>query len=79
MDGVNWADSQWRSLKVNWDEMNNDRPDRVSPWEIELCMASPNVNSPLPAVRSTKRQRPPPNCSLITELSGPGEECLVYI
>lgn len=71
MDGVNWADSQWRSLKVNWDELNNDRPDRVSPWEIEPCMALQNVNQPVPTVR-TKRQRPPPNYSLISELSGPG-------
>ncbi|RLM65364.1 hypothetical protein C2845_PM16G08430 [Panicum miliaceum] len=29
-----WADSDWRSLKVQWDEPSSIlRPDRISPWE----------------------------------------------
>ncbi|KAK4790442.1 hypothetical protein SAY86_017746 [Trapa natans] len=39
-----WADSEWRSLKVQWDEHSSiPRPDRVSPWELEpLVVASPS-------------------------------------
>ncbi|KAK9668419.1 hypothetical protein RND81_13G059300 [Saponaria officinalis] len=37
-----WKDSRWRSLKVQWDEPTSiARPDRVSPWDIELFGASP--------------------------------------
>lgn len=75
MDGLNWVNSKWRSLKVNWDEINNERPDRVSPWEIELCTSSANVSPALPTVRS-KRQRPSPSTStLISELSESGKSC----
>ncbi|XP_038987156.1 auxin response factor 18-like isoform X2 [Phoenix dactylifera] len=31
-----WASSKWRSLKVQWDEASNiQRPERISPWDIE--------------------------------------------
>lgn len=36
-----WEGSKWKQLKVHWDEQTNfQRPDRVSPWEIELCSSS---------------------------------------
>lgn len=69
LDASSFPDSKWRSLKVNWDEMvNNERPERVSPWEIELSVSSPVVNSPPPL--RTKRVRPSPiNTSTATDLS----------
>lgn len=63
VDPSSWPNSKWRSLKVNWDEITiNDRQDRLSPWEIELCVSSPTVNPP-PGTRS-KRFRP----STVSEL-----------
>ncbi|VAH83976.1 unnamed protein product [Triticum turgidum subsp. durum] len=51
-----WPESNWRSLKVRWDEPSTiPRPDRVSPWKIEPA-SSPPVN-PLPLSR-VKRPRP---------------------
>ncbi|MED6185544.1 Arf11p [Stylosanthes scabra] len=36
-----WSNSQWRSLKVHWDEPATfPRPERVSSWEIEPFVAS---------------------------------------
>eukprot|EP00250_Pteridium_aquilinum_P011823 c20330_g1_i1 orf=342-2801(+) len=72
LDGSSFPASKWRSLKVNWDEMiNNERPDRVSSWEIELTAASPVANPPPPL--RTKRVRPSPStASTVTELSGLG-------
>ncbi|EOY25079.1 Auxin response factor 9 isoform 3 [Theobroma cacao] len=55
-----WKDSQWRSLKVQWDEPASiPRPDRVSPWEIEPFAAPipPTLGQPLAA--KNKRPRPP--------------------
>ncbi|XP_027339705.1 auxin response factor 1-like isoform X2 [Abrus precatorius] len=53
-----WADSEWRSLKVQWDEPSSIlRPDRVSPWELEPLMSTPPTNSQ-PSQRN-KRPRPP--------------------
>ncbi|KAK6915839.1 AUX/IAA domain [Dillenia turbinata] len=53
-----WADSEWRSLKVQWDEPSSIlRPDRVSPWELEPLVAAAPMNSQ-PAQRN-KRARPP--------------------
>ncbi|KAL5096239.1 hypothetical protein RYX36_000566 [Vicia faba] len=53
-----WADSEWRSLKVQWDEPSSIlRPDRVSPWELEPLVSTPPANSQ-PAQRN-KRSRPP--------------------
>ncbi|GMI96250.1 auxin response factor 9 [Hibiscus trionum] len=55
-----WEDSKWRSLKVQWDEPASiQRPDRVSPWEIEPFVAPipPTLAQPNPA--KNKRPRPP--------------------
>uniref|UniRef100_A0A7N0TRL7 Auxin response factor n=1 Tax=Kalanchoe fedtschenkoi TaxID=63787 RepID=A0A7N0TRL7_KALFE len=55
-----WADSKWRSLRVQWDEPAAiSRPDTVSPWEIENL--TPSVPSCIsPAIPSkNKRLRPP--------------------
>ncbi|KAK3142534.1 hypothetical protein QOZ80_4BG0347810 [Eleusine coracana subsp. coracana] len=62
-----WKDSDWRSLKVQWDEPSSIlRPDRISPWEVEpLDGASPQ--SPQPPLRN-KRPRPPASPSMVPEL-----------
>ncbi|CAA6665752.1 unnamed protein product [Spirodela intermedia] len=54
-----WVDSKWRSLKVQWDEATGvQRPDRVSPWEIEpFTLSAPNVSSPHPPAGKAKRPR----------------------
>ncbi|XP_020220288.1 auxin response factor 1 [Cajanus cajan] len=53
-----WADSEWRSLKVQWDEPSSIlRPDRVSSWELEPLVSTPPTNSQ-PSQRN-KRSRPP--------------------
>ncbi|KAG5249455.1 auxin response factor [Salix suchowensis] len=55
-----WNDSKWRSLKVQWDEPASfPRPDRVSPWEIEPCVASVPTNLSQTAQPKNKRPRPP--------------------
>ncbi|XVF33149.1 hypothetical protein REPUB_Repub17cG0143300 [Reevesia pubescens] len=52
-----WSDSKWRSLKIQWDEPATvQRPERVSPWEIEPFVASASINLVQPAVKS-KRPR----------------------
>ncbi|KAJ9159097.1 hypothetical protein P3X46_024628 [Hevea brasiliensis] len=52
-----WADSEWRSLKVQWDEPSSIlRPDRVSPWELEPLVATTPSNSQ--PVQRNKRARP---------------------
>ncbi|XP_013586461.1 PREDICTED: auxin response factor 5-like [Brassica oleracea var. oleracea] len=36
MDPLRWSGSKWRNLQVEWDEPGcNDKPNRVSPWDIE--------------------------------------------
>ncbi|RDX94285.1 Auxin response factor 9, partial [Mucuna pruriens] len=53
-----WSNSQWRSLKVQWDEPATiPRPERVSCWEIEPFVASTALNVTQPAVKG-KRSRP---------------------
>ncbi|XP_068315654.1 auxin response factor 18 isoform X2 [Pyrus communis] len=53
-----WSESKWRSLKVQWDEHAAvQRPERVSPWDIELFVASAPLNLAQPVVKS-KRPRP---------------------
>uniref|UniRef100_A0A5B6Z9K6 Auxin response factor n=1 Tax=Davidia involucrata TaxID=16924 RepID=A0A5B6Z9K6_DAVIN len=53
-----WSDSKWRSLKIQWDEPTTiQRPERVSPWEIEAVGASASLNLTQPAMKS-KRPRP---------------------
>ncbi|KAI5658161.1 hypothetical protein M9H77_26954 [Catharanthus roseus] len=52
-----WPDSEWRSLKVQWDEPSSIlRPDRVSPWEIEPLVAASPPNTQPP--QRNKRARP---------------------
>ncbi|KAB1208621.1 Auxin response factor 1 [Morella rubra] len=53
-----WADSEWRSLKVQWDEPSSIlRPERVSPWELEPLVANaPPTSQP---TQRNKRARPP--------------------
>lgn len=52
-----WPGSKWRSLKIQWDEPATvQRPERVSPWEIEPFVASAPLNLAQPAVKS-KRPR----------------------
>lgn len=49
-----WVDSKWRSLMVQWDEAAGvQRPERVSPWEIEPF----TVSSPNQPAGKTKRSR----------------------
>ncbi|KAI4328927.1 hypothetical protein L6164_021241 [Bauhinia variegata] len=53
-----WPDSEWRSLQVQWDEPATiQRPERVSPWEIEPFVTSAALNVTQPPVKS-KRSRP---------------------
>ncbi|GFP95071.1 auxin response factor 1 [Phtheirospermum japonicum] len=66
-----WPDSEWRSLKVQWDEPSSVlRPDRVSPWEIEPLVA---VNPPNSQTQQrNKRARPPISPSPMQELTSLG-------
>ncbi|CAM0873669.1 unnamed protein product [Alopecurus aequalis] len=73
-DPAGWAESQWRSLKVRWDEASSiPRPERVSPWQIEPAVSPPPIN-PLPVPR-TKRLRPnlivsaPDSCAQAKEVA----------
>ncbi|KAL8116385.1 hypothetical protein AgCh_022765 [Apium graveolens] len=51
-----WLDSEWRSLKVQWDEPSSVlRPDTVSPWELEPLVAATPLNSQPP--QRNKRAR----------------------
>ncbi|KAF7009296.1 hypothetical protein CFC21_023851 [Triticum aestivum] len=63
-----WADSDWKSLKVQWDEPSSIlRPDRVSPWELEPLDAA-NPQPPQPPLRN-KRPRLPASSSVVPELA----------
>ncbi|KAJ8475909.1 hypothetical protein OPV22_019636 [Ensete ventricosum] len=56
-----WADSEWRSLKVRWDEHSSImRPDKVSPWELMPLVAATQPTSQ--PVQRSKRARPPELC-----------------
>ncbi|KAL3844458.1 hypothetical protein ACJIZ3_001861 [Penstemon smallii] len=53
-----WEDSKWRSLKVQWDEPASiQRPERVSPWEIEPFVASMPTTQIQPLTMKHKRAR----------------------
>ncbi|XP_054793468.1 auxin response factor 1-like [Prosopis cineraria] len=53
-----WPDSEWRSLKVQWDEPSSIiRPDRVSPWELEPLLATAPAN--VQPMQRNKRPRLP--------------------
>lgn len=61
---LQWPDSKWQSLKVHWDEAAAiERPERVSPWEIE-----PLVSSQVPF----KNKRPRPLYLPLSSGSGSG-------
>lgn len=50
-----WPNSKWRSLRVNWDEMTNyEQQERISPWEIELCVHSQASANLSPAPKSKR-------------------------
>lgn len=54
-----WACSDWRSLKVQWDEAAVlQRPESVSPWEIEPFDVSVSLSETYPTPMKTKRNRP---------------------
>ncbi|KAG1369998.1 auxin response factor 7 [Cocos nucifera] len=62
-----WADSEWRSLKVQWDEPSSiPRPDRVSPWELEPLVAAAPTSQP---AQRNKRARPPISPSITPDIS----------
>ncbi|KAF9669083.1 hypothetical protein SADUNF_Sadunf14G0070900 [Salix dunnii] len=53
-----WSGSLWRSLKIQWDEPATiQRPERVSPWDIEPSAAPSSPNLTQQVVKS-KRLRP---------------------
>ncbi|CAA2965338.1 auxin response factor 9-like isoform X2 [Olea europaea var. sylvestris] len=48
-----WKDSNWRSLKIQWDEPGTERwSQRVSPWEIEPFVASASIDIAQPATKN---------------------------
>ncbi|XP_057976395.1 auxin response factor 1 isoform X2 [Malania oleifera] len=64
-----WVDSEWRSLKVQWDEPSSIlRPERVSPWELEPLVATTTTTNSQPIQRN-KRARPPVLPSSTPDLS----------
>ncbi|KAK0589049.1 hypothetical protein LWI29_008978 [Acer saccharum] len=55
-----WPDSEWRSLKVQWDEPSSIlRPERVSPWELEPLVATTTTTPNSQPAQRNKRARPP--------------------
>ncbi|CAH8306524.1 unnamed protein product [Eruca vesicaria subsp. sativa] len=63
-----WPASKWRSLQVQWDEPTTvQRPDRVSPWEIEPFLPSSPVSTPAHQSQpKCKRSRPVESSSVLT-------------
>ncbi|XP_074592509.1 auxin response factor 7-like isoform X2 [Curcuma longa] len=62
-----WEDSEWRSLKVQWDEPSTvTLPDRVSPWELEPLVAPTPTSQPIQRI---KRTRPPSSPVISPDLS----------
>ncbi|KAB2029471.1 hypothetical protein ES319_D05G166000v1 [Gossypium barbadense] len=47
MDPVRWSGSKWRCLLVRWDDIDANRHNRVSPWEIEPSSSISSSNSSL--------------------------------
>lgn len=73
-----WTNSDWRSLRIQWDELASiQRPDRVSPWEIEPFVAPTSPSIPHSISIKNKRPRPPleildSDNSTVTTLRHPG-------
>ncbi|KAG9457560.1 hypothetical protein H6P81_002068 [Aristolochia fimbriata] len=71
LDPGKWPGSNWRSLKVQWDETCNlARPDRVSPWKIEPFTAT----SQMPTSLLPRAKKPRPCYLLSPELSSHNKE-----
>ncbi|KAL2939463.1 Auxin response factor 1 [Bienertia sinuspersici] len=65
-----WVNSDWRSLKVQWDEPSSIvRPERVSPWELEPLVATNTSNSQSQPTQRHKRPRTAVMPSSATDLS----------
>lgn len=70
LDPARWPSSKWRSLKVGWDEPTiYERHNRVSPWEIELCLSPAPPPNPAPGPRSKRFRSNIPAPSPATEHS----------
>ncbi|KAJ8484240.1 hypothetical protein OPV22_016725 [Ensete ventricosum] len=67
-----WAESEWRTLKVQWDEPSCiRRPDRVSPWELEpLLAAAPPTFQPVQRNKRTRSTAAPAIASDLTPAFG---------
>nr|AKN45699.1 auxin response factor 18 [Brassica napus] len=61
-----WPASTWRSLQVQWDEPTTvQRPDKVSPWEIEPFLPSSPASTPSQQSQpKSKRSKPVESSSL---------------
>ncbi|KAL3617073.1 Arf GTPase arf3 [Castilleja foliolosa] len=55
VDPTRWPGSKWKCLLVRWDDMDVNRLNRVSPWEIELSGSVSGPNSFV--LPGTKRNR----------------------
>ncbi|KAL8216614.1 hypothetical protein R6Q57_023451 [Mikania cordata] len=54
-----WEGSKWRSLKVHWDESTSiARPERVSPWDIEIYTTFVPTSLVQSVACKSKRPRP---------------------
>ncbi|XVE83851.1 hypothetical protein DITRI_Ditri16bG0120900 [Diplodiscus trichospermus] len=72
-DPVKWPGSFWRCLKVRWDETCTiTRPERVSPWKIELTYPIPDP-LPLPWCYGHTMSRATPWPTLYRAMVGRGE------
>nr|VDD04004.1 unnamed protein product [Brassica oleracea] len=60
-----WPSSKWRSLQIQWDEPSTvQRPNKVSPWEIEPFLPSTLTTS------HSKSKRSRPIDSSVSEITG---------
>ncbi|XP_058100617.1 auxin response factor 3-like isoform X2 [Magnolia sinica] len=59
IDPVRWPGSKWKCLLVRWDDVETNRQDRVSPWEIEPSGSIPSSsNLIVPGSKRTKISPP---------------------
>ncbi|XP_077248819.1 auxin response factor 17-like [Tasmannia lanceolata] len=59
-DVGSWRGSPWRMLQVTWDEpemLQNVK--RVSPWQVELVLASPSIQTPFPPTKKIRLPQGP--------------------
>ncbi|KAJ0254943.1 Auxin response factor 18 [Hirschfeldia incana] len=68
-----WPASKWRSLQVQWDEPTTvQRPDRVSPWEIEPFLSSScPVSAPAQQSQPKCKRSRPVESSILTPAPPP--------